>query len=527
MGGIQMKNKKTVILLSTIIIASISLIFISQIKRSQIYKEVLGIEVVDTLNKADSTQAAKLIQDNTVRIINNINEKDSIFGTGFFHKSGYLITNSHVVDIKGDILVEYPDGVRSKATIVANNIISDLALLKVENSKGKALSFKSTIDLDLTSEVFALGYQYNLKGSSTITKGIVSAKRSASGIEFIQSDLSINPGASGGPLFNSYGELLGIITLADENASIAMAISSDSLDLLIDKMLSEKNVHYIQESRPQNALSSVLREVNYKTSDLYNENKYLIKKDDNPNKKEETIVNNNNTNDTNNNDLPINNNKPKPETETKQDKTEDHNINDYGRQLTFKRFEPVDNNVSTYFSYVGKDLTNCQLDTSKISHKGLNFSWGEVTLKCDQNSSIADVAMDNNPPKNQAVPFIEPNQATVPNITVGGTKYNVTSLDQIKGTWYLPGYNDVCMKFSYEVDAIFWHHGTINHFSGKPDFHTGGAAVFNNFEELLTQTTSLWLEGNALRINDTYTVIRTPGTGIYNWNNFATGCPIR
>ena len=233
------KNKKVLILVSIILILILVGIIIGVVLlkvKNNNQKEigVTVLELLTPLEKKDSVVAVKQTKENIVRVINKVDDKKTIYGTGFFDKSGYLITNSHVVDIKGEISIQYDDGTLSDAIIYSNDILSDLALLYVEDVKVKALPIESTLNLEVTNELYSIGYQLNLEGEATVTKGILSAKRVASGIEFLQTDAPVNSGGSGGPVINEFGQVLGIVTLASDNATLSFAISGDTLNLYIE-----------------------------------------------------------------------------------------------------------------------------------------------------------------------------------------------------------------------------------------------------------------------------------------------------
>ena len=290
-----LKNKKVLI----VFVISLVLIFIGVLlfmyfKNNEKVIEVSNLTEVVTLSSSDSSKAVELIKENTVKVINKIDDTTRIIGTGFFDKSGYLVTNSHIVDIKGDITIEYANGNKTTAKLYSNDIISDLALLAVSNPSVKALYYGETLSLKVTDDVYAIGYPYALDGEASVSKGVLSARRSAGGIEFLQSDISLNVGNSGGPLINDKGELLGINTYATDNASIGMAISSESLQIIINKLIKDKSINYLEDKRPDNALSVVLTEIGYNTEDLYSENKYI--------KKHDGIHDNGNESDKNKND---------------------------------------------------------------------------------------------------------------------------------------------------------------------------------------------------------------------------------
>ena len=105
-----------------------------QNNKEEIKTEVNKINKVTTLETADSAKAVKLIKSNIVKITNDVG-KGTIVGTGFFHESGYLITNSHIVDIKGTITIEYNDGTEMEATLISNDITSDIAILSTAEQK--------------------------------------------------------------------------------------------------------------------------------------------------------------------------------------------------------------------------------------------------------------------------------------------------------------------------------------------------------------------------------------------------------
>lgn len=274
-----MKNKKVIFIIIssiTIVLGITITLFVINKKDNDVVTTKIGRIVV--LEDNDSAKSAELIKKNTVKIINKIDENTEIIGTGFFHESGYLITNSHIVDIKGKIEIEYADGTKSEAKLISNDMTSDIAILSVENPKVLAMSFGNTLKLNVTDEVYSVGYAYALEGEASVSKGVLSARRTAGGIEYLQTDLALNAGNSGGPLINAKGELLGINTYATENSSISMSISAESLEIIINKLINEKNVNYLEKERETNALSVVLKEIGYDTNDIYNESKIIEKK---------------------------------------------------------------------------------------------------------------------------------------------------------------------------------------------------------------------------------------------------------
>ena len=291
-----MKNKKIkkiiipCITILIILIGSLTYLIINKDKNNQEIsndnnKVINNIEVIDTTNTDEALNQAK---SNVVRVINKVDNSE-IVGTGFFSKEGYLLTNSHIVDIEGKITIEYPNGKTSKAKLISNEIVSDVAILQVDEVNALALPFGETLNIKSTDDLYAVGYALNLKGEASLTKGILSARRSIAGVEYLQTDAAINSGFSGGPLLNAKGEVIGMNSLANENATIGMAISIETLENIMNKLISNKKVNYLTTDRPTNALSSVLKETGYELDDLYDEWKYFHKGEKKPEPpKEET-----------------------------------------------------------------------------------------------------------------------------------------------------------------------------------------------------------------------------------------------
>lgn len=277
-------NKKTFFIIIGIVffllVTSIIFFLISRKEKSVDDINVNELSYVQTLTEANEVEAAKLIKENIVKITNKIDDDTSIIGTGFFIKDGYLITNSHVVDIMGDITIEYYDGSTTGAYLYSNSVEYDVALLKVENVSAKALSFGNSNNLEITNDVLAAGYIYNFAGEATVSKGILSARRNVDTFAYLQSDISIDTGSSGGPLFNSNAEALGMNTYVTENRTFAFSISAESISMIVDVLLESPSIEYLTEDRPSNSINSILVEVGFtedENYDLYNDSEIIEK----------------------------------------------------------------------------------------------------------------------------------------------------------------------------------------------------------------------------------------------------------
>jgi serine protease Do len=144
-------------------------------------------------------------------------KKEIPLGSGFIiDAEGYIATNNHVIVDAEEIIVHLSDDKEYKATLVGFDAKTDLALLKIQT--GKSLPFVKFGDSETARVgewVIAIGNQLGFGG--TVTAGIISSKSrdiNADGIvdNFIQTDVAINGGSSGGPMFNTKGEVIGINT---------------------------------------------------------------------------------------------------------------------------------------------------------------------------------------------------------------------------------------------------------------------------------------------------------------------------
>ncbi len=134
-------------------------------------------------------------------------------GSGFIiSDDGYVLTNYHVIAKSKKVNVQLRDRREFEAEIVGTDQQSDLALLKVDASGLPTAKIGSSEGLQVGEWVVAIGAPFGFE--NTITKGIVSAKgRSLPNenyVPFIQTDAAVNPGNSGGPLFNMDGEVVGV-----------------------------------------------------------------------------------------------------------------------------------------------------------------------------------------------------------------------------------------------------------------------------------------------------------------------------
>jgi len=134
-------------------------------------------------------------------------------GSGFvLSGDGIVLTNAHVVDDADEVMVRLTDRREFKAKVLGKDKLTDVAVLKIDAKDLPAVKIGNADATRVGEWVVAIGAPFGL--DNTVTAGIVSAKaRSLPGgaaVPFIQTDAAVNPGNSGGPLFNLNGEVIGI-----------------------------------------------------------------------------------------------------------------------------------------------------------------------------------------------------------------------------------------------------------------------------------------------------------------------------
>jgi len=141
-------------------------------------------------------------------------------GSGFLVSSdGLLLTDRHVVGDARFVKVRWPDGIEGLGEVVRADKVRDVALVKTDPRSRKPLRLRRDPPQP-GDPVFAIGAPLGEKFQSTVTRGIVSADRTFEGLNFIQSDVSVNPGSSGGPLIDDKGA---VVALTEAGYSIGGA----------------------------------------------------------------------------------------------------------------------------------------------------------------------------------------------------------------------------------------------------------------------------------------------------------------
>jgi S1-C subfamily serine protease len=158
---------------------------------------------------------------------------------------GYIVTNAHVVEDSGDILVKLSDRREFPAVIVGTDPLTDVAVLKIRADKLIPARWGDSELLEVGSIVWAIGTPYELE--QTVTSGVVSGKNRYEREgdiervqqELIQTDAAVNPGNSGGPLINTEGLVVGINTsiYGDKFQGISFAVPSQIARYVAEQLI--------------------------------------------------------------------------------------------------------------------------------------------------------------------------------------------------------------------------------------------------------------------------------------------------
>ena len=158
--------------------------------------------------------------------------KNAVSGSGFVISSNdtasYILTNYHVIDGVTDITVFFADGKSYDATLVGGEEENDIAVLKIDQGNLRPVVLGDSDAINVGEDVYAIGNPLG-ELTFTFTGGYVSAKdrsvtmSDGTVMNMLQTDTAINSGNSGGPLFNEYGQVIGIVSAKLSSSSSSEA----------------------------------------------------------------------------------------------------------------------------------------------------------------------------------------------------------------------------------------------------------------------------------------------------------------
>lgn len=161
-------------------------------------------------------------------------------GSGVVYKNnGYIITNAHVVKDLKNLTVVFSDGAMLPGKVVCSDELADIAIVKVDKIGLTPITFADKNTIVSGKTAIAIGTPISLSMRNTVTRGIVCGNGVSlkdSHYKLIQTDTTVNPGNSGGPLLNTKGELIGITSSKYVSMSIdnvAFAVPVDTVEYVI------------------------------------------------------------------------------------------------------------------------------------------------------------------------------------------------------------------------------------------------------------------------------------------------------
>ncbi len=138
-------------------------------------------------------------------------------GSGFaISNDGYIVTNYHVIagtdpTKPNEATIILGDGTKAKATVVKVCKPKDLALLKIDSKFEKCFALPTAKNFTPLEEVYVMGAPKSIELGQSASKGIISSERNINNVNVIQTNISVSPGNSGGPMFNKEGKLYGVV----------------------------------------------------------------------------------------------------------------------------------------------------------------------------------------------------------------------------------------------------------------------------------------------------------------------------
>lgn len=172
----------------------------------ELEKKFSEINIHQSNNKVNSVSQS-------IKSTVTIKAKDGAFGSGFIiSNDGYIITNYHVVSEPENLKVRLNNEKEYDADIIRVSKIYDLALIKIDASDLSSFKISDSKEIEVATEIYAVGTPTAEDLSQTVSKGIISGVRKSGDSKLIQTDASVNSGNSGGPIIDKNGVVIGVVS---------------------------------------------------------------------------------------------------------------------------------------------------------------------------------------------------------------------------------------------------------------------------------------------------------------------------
>jgi len=250
----QNSNKKTRVIIYTIfgIFLGVFIAYGAFKIPSMFQETITKIERDVTVTDEGIADAVEKVYDSVVIVSTYKNDNIYASGSGFIYKidgkTTYVITNHHVISEGNNYKITFTDGEELEATLLGSDQYSDIAVLKVQTRENfSAVNLGKTESLRIGDTTFTVGAPLDNVYSWTVTRGIISGKErlvevavdNAYNSDYImnvlQTDAAVNSGNSGGPLCNSNGEVIGVISAKISSTGVEGMGFAIPIEIAIEK----------------------------------------------------------------------------------------------------------------------------------------------------------------------------------------------------------------------------------------------------------------------------------------------------
>ena len=229
---------------------------------TQLYKRlhtsVVVLKLVSSVNKEERSSAGNFS-------VTTVKSKE--VGSGLLIENNLVLTAAHVVHGSDKLKAVFFDGIEIMGKVISSDISADLSLVRLDKpySSFKPIIMGDSDKMEIGDPVFVIGAPYNV--SYTLSRGIISGRHHAgydsdfSKSEFFQTDASLNPGNSGGPMFNMQGEVIGIASFiktqsgGSEGLGFAVTMNSAKKNMLNQPRFYSGITHHLVEGGLARALN--------------------------------------------------------------------------------------------------------------------------------------------------------------------------------------------------------------------------------------------------------------------------------
>ena len=242
------------------------------------YPGLLRPGITDVDDDAEAVVGVEQAKHSVV-VIEVVKSDKSGTGTGIIMTAdGYIATNHHVIEDAVSIRVTFYDGTVMEAEVVGSSAMDDLGVIKVNTTGLRPATFARSEDCYVGQTVYAIGTPASPDFGWTTTKGIISYLNREVKIyndddgslekklRLVQTDAMVNPGNSGGPLVNTKGEVVGVVSMKLSNGyeGIGFAIPSDGAVEILEAIMEYGNADSVNSSlhhkRPMLGITGVFLE---------------------------------------------------------------------------------------------------------------------------------------------------------------------------------------------------------------------------------------------------------------------------